>query len=141
MSIDRGVDEVPDKKGRLLKKAFLLGAATDAVAVVPMLSEAWAKRLWGFEDFDGKYRYAMRFGAALMTGWTFLLLWAARRPVERRAVAPLTMVVVTGLAATEMLAVADGEMDVGKAAQSWALQTVLATLFIAGFIRARRDEA
>jgi hypothetical protein len=124
----------------MLKKVFLLGAATDAAAVVPMLSEGWARRLWGFEDTDGKYRYAMRFGAALMTGWTFLLLWAARKPVERRAVAPLTMIVVGGLAATEMLAVADGEMDTGKAAQSWAMQATLATLGTIAFLRARRDE-
>jgi len=136
--LNRGLMRGDD--GRLLKKAFLLGAATDAAAVVPMLSDAWAKRLWGFEGTYGKYRYAMRFGASLMTGWTFLLLWAARKPVERRAVAPLTLIVVAGLAATEALAVADGEMDAGKAAQSWALQAALVTLGTAGFLRARNHE-
>ena len=35
-------------------------------------------------------------GAALMIGWTALLAWAAAEPIERRAVAPLTILVVVG---------------------------------------------
>ena len=32
----------------------------------------------------------MGIGGSLMTGWTFLLLWAVRKPIERRAVSLLT---------------------------------------------------
>jgi exosortase/archaeosortase len=32
----------------------------------------------------------MGIGGSLMTGWTFLLLWAVRKPVERRVVILIT---------------------------------------------------
>ena len=48
-------------------------------------------------------------GAALMFGWTALLLWADRAPVERRDVLLLTVFpVVVGLAVNEAAAVATG---------------------------------
>ena len=54
------------------------------------------------------YRFAVTFGAALMVGWTALLVWAAAKPAERRAVAPLTMLVVVGLMLAEILGMASG---------------------------------
>jgi hypothetical protein len=64
----------------------------------------------GFDEpvLDPGYRFAMTFGAALMVGWTALLVWAAAKPVERRAVAPLTMLVVAGLMYAEFLGMASG---------------------------------
>ncbi len=35
---------------RLLKTAFLAGAITDALALLPMLVPELARLLWGFED-------------------------------------------------------------------------------------------
>lgn len=34
--------------------------------------------------------YGLRFGAPLMIGWTILLFWASRRPVERKAILLIT---------------------------------------------------
>ena len=51
-----------------------------------MLSPRIADVLWGLHDTSGTYRFAMGYGASLMLGWTLLLLWAYRRPVERRVV-------------------------------------------------------
>src|SRR6266849_1238095 len=72
---------------RLLRIAFLAGAITDAAALLPMLIPRLAAWVWGFRDLPGSYRFAMGYGASLMFGWTVLLLWAYRRPVERRFVA------------------------------------------------------
>jgi hypothetical protein len=49
--------------------------------------------LYGIKNFDpgGEYRYAMGIGASLMLGWTGLLLWADRKPLERRGVLLLTI--------------------------------------------------
>ena len=61
--------------------AFMLGAITDALALVPMLLPPMAKLLWGFDAATGPYRFAMGYGASLMFGWTVLLLWAYARPI------------------------------------------------------------
>lgn len=127
--------------GRLLRVAFLAGAVTDALALVPMLVPAVAARLWGFEDHSGGYRFAMGYGASLMLGWTALLLWAQRRPLERRFVAALTILVICGLAATEVLSVLCGELAAWRMIPTWILQTALLGLFAGAYRFGRADSA
>ena len=93
-----------DRQERLLRAAFLIGAVTDAGAFVLMLSPSLASLGWGLDDKSGSYRFAMGYGASLKLVWTLLLLWAYRRPLERRFVAALTVVLVYGLALTEVAA-------------------------------------
>ena len=54
-----------------------------------------------------EYRYAMGMGAPLMLGWTILLLWADRKPMERKDILLITLLVVLGEVATEMFGVDD----------------------------------
>jgi hypothetical protein len=121
------------RQDRLLRTAFALGALTDALAVVPMLWPPMAKLLWGFEDTAGPYRFAMGYGASLMLGWTGLLLWAYRRPLERRFVAALTVFVIYGLILTEALAVLGGQVAMWRMIPTWGLQAVLLALFASAY--------
>jgi len=118
---------------RLLRMAFALGAVTDAVAVVPMLFPRMAALLWGFDDPTGAYRFAMGYAASLMLGWTGLLIWAYQRPHERRFVAALTVVVIYGLALTEIAAVLAGHIAAWRMAPTWILQVALLGLFAAAY--------
>jgi len=118
---------------RLLRTAFVAGAVTDAGALVPMLVPAFARLLWGFDDPSGSYRFAMGYGASLMLGWTALLVWAWRRPLERRAVAALTVLVIYGLVVTEVLAVRAAAMPAWRMVPTWCLQGVLLALFAGAF--------
>ena len=104
---------------RLLQVAFLAGAITDALALIPMLFPPMARLLWGFEDFSGAYSFAMGYGASLMAAWTALLLWAYRRPLERSFVATLTVFVIYGLVATEVVAVLAGHMAASRMVPTW----------------------
>ncbi|MBI3782261.1 MAG: hypothetical protein HY270_02555 [Deltaproteobacteria bacterium] len=122
-----------DKQAQILRAAFLAGAVTDALALVPMLSPSMAKLLWGFEDISGPYRFAMGYGASLMAAWTILLLWAHRRPLERSFVAALTVFVIYGLVATEVLAVFAGHISATRLIPTWILQSALVGLFAAGY--------
>ena len=114
---------------RPLRIAFLAGALTDAFALVPMLSPSMARLLWGFEHPSGTYVFAMGYGASLMLGWTLLLLWAYQRPLERRVVALLTLVVIAGLVATEVVVVARGDLNARRMIPTWVIQTALVGLF------------
>ena len=125
------------REGHLLQVAFLAGAITDAGALVPMLSPRIADVLWGLHDTSGTYRFAMGYGASLMLGWTLLLLWAYRRPVERRVVAALTAVVIVGLVSAEICAVRSGVLTIGRMVPTWALQALLVALFGAAFYSGR----
>src|SRR5512143_3211942 len=99
---------------RLLRAAFLAGAITDVGALVLMLFPRVAGVLWGMHCESGTCRFAMGYGASLMLGWTMLLLWAYRRPLERRAVAALTAVVIAGLLVAEILGVQTGVLEAGR---------------------------
>ncbi len=122
-----------DRRARLLRAAFLAGAVTDALALVPMLSTRMARLVWGFEDIGGPYRFAMGYGASLMAAWTVLLVWAYQRPIERAFVAALTVFVIYGLAATEIAAVVTGTLVVWRMVPTWVLQAILLGLFATAY--------
>ncbi|MFI5366403.1 MAG: hypothetical protein ACHQ4J_12355 [Candidatus Binatia bacterium] len=125
------MSDLPEE--RLLRMAFLAGAITDAVALLPMLVPKVARLVWGFDDLSGSYQFAMGYGASLMLGWTVLLAWAYRRPIERRFVAALTVLVIYGLALTEILAVRAGYLAVWRMVPTWCLQVALLALFAAAY--------
>ena len=117
------------KEERLLRIAFLAGAITDAAALLPMLFPELADPLWGFRDVSGNYRFAMGYSASLMLGWTALLSRAYRRPLERRFVAALTMLVICGLILTEVVAVRSRALEAWRMVPTWCVQAQLIVLF------------
>jgi hypothetical protein len=134
-----------ERRAILLRRAFLVGAITDGLALVPMLVPSMARLLWGFDDPSGAYRFAMGYGASLMAGWTGLLVWAWQRPLERRFVAALTVFVIYGLVATEVVAVWAGQLEAWRMIPTWCLQAVLLLLFASAYhypaLRRRAAEA
>jgi hypothetical protein len=127
-----GKRHMPEQE-KILRIGFLVGAVTDAGALVPLLFPPAAKLLWGFDDPSGAYRFAMGYAASLMLGWTALLLWAYQRPLERRFVAALTVLVIYGLIATEVAAVAGGHLEFWRMLPTWILQGILLLLSAGGF--------
>lgn len=129
---------------RGLRIAYWAGAIVDAAAGLQMLSPRLYGFMMGLKDFHPgpDYAYAMGMGAALMFGWTALLLWADRAPMERRDVLALTVVpVIAGLALNEIAAVRSGFLSPLSVAPIWALQLVLAVAFLASWRRANRAVA
>jgi len=122
----------------LLKIAFILGAIIDAIALFPMLIPSISKLMWGFENTQGEYYFAMYMGASLMTGWTILLVWASIRPLERRIIALFTVFVIWGIVAAEVIAMVDGVMSLRSALPSFVMQALLTTLFITAFFTTRK---
>jgi hypothetical protein len=116
-----------------LRTAFLAGAVTDAAAVIPMVVPAVARMVWGFDDPTGAYTFAMGYAASLMLGWTALLVWAYQRPLERRAVAALTVLVIYGLVLTEVIAVLAGHLALWRMVPTWCLQAILLGLFAGAY--------
>jgi hypothetical protein len=126
-------------KAAVLRAAFLAGATVDAGALLPMLVPTVAREVWGVDDTSWGYRFAMGYGASLMAGWTLLLIWAARSPLERRVVALLTVLVITGLIVTEIIGVAFGWLHVGRMLPIWCLQALLLTWLAWAYQRSGRS--
>ena len=82
-----------------VKFPYWLGIAADALWAVALLFPAVFGVLTGVDDFspDWQMQSVMAIGGVLMAGWTVLLLWAVRRPIERRFVILLTALVVAAL--------------------------------------------
>jgi hypothetical protein len=125
-----------------LRACCWLGATVDAIMVVPMVSPSIAAVMFGIDGFRPgvEYRYAMFVGASLMLGWTVLLLWAGRKPVERAGVLLLTVCpVLLGLGAAGVFAVSERLIRPGRMVPTWILQAALAAVFTYGYALARDD--
>jgi hypothetical protein len=129
---------------RWLRRSYRAGALVDALAAIGMAVPG----LYGPTlRFDRRFRrarpefaYAMRTGAPLMAGWTVLLWWADRRPLERRGVLPITVVpVIAGLMANDAHAVRAGRLSGASVAPVRVLQLALVGLF--GYSAAKATRA
>jgi hypothetical protein len=125
----------------LLRISYWLGAIVDGFMVVPMLSPRVAGVLFGIEDFDpgDEYRYAMMVAASLMLGWTVLLIWADRKPLERKGILLITVFpVIIGLALAGVFAVKVDMIGVERMIPTWVLQAILIVLFSYSYCYATR---
>ena len=105
-----------------LRISYWIGVIADGLAALRML---FPKNAYGVE-----YRYALGLGASLMLGWTFLLIWADRKPLERKGVLLLTVFpVITGLLLAEIYAVVSGMMSFGQMAPTGLILVGLMFLF------------
>lgn len=132
-------EPVPRQPTRLIRLAYWIGALVDGVMVVPLLAPSVAGAMLGIDHFapHADYRYAAALCAALMAGWTALLVWADRDPVARRGVLLLTVCpVIVGLASAGVYAMRSGLVRPLFIAPMFAVQLGVIVLFSAAYRRA-----
>jgi hypothetical protein len=127
---------------RWLRISYWVGAVVDFAAglmmVIPALF-AFMSQPVNFQP-GNDYRYAMGMGAPLMFGWTVLLLWADRKPLERKGILPITLLVVIGEALTQVWGVTVGFVPLGALVPTFILQALIFSLFLFSYLNARRAE-
>jgi len=82
------------------------------------------------------FRYPMGLAASLMFAWAVLLLWADRKPVERRGVLPITVLVIFGLMITGIYSVAVDLFPVGRIIPTSILGLILIALMLFSYLNA-----
>jgi hypothetical protein len=127
---------------RWLQRSYRAGALVDALAAAGMAVPAlYGPTLRFAGDYDrdrSEFAYALRTGAPLMAGWTVLLLWADRKPMERRGILPITIApVIAGLMANDAQAVRAGRLSSPSVAPVRALQVGLIGLFGYSLVKTR----
>jgi CHASE2 domain-containing sensor protein len=123
-----------------LRVSYWVGAIADGVVALAMFAETFLARPSPLTHYipEVPYRYAMGLAGSLMLGWTILLLWADRRPEERRGVLLITNIVILGLMASGVFAVAAGFMSPAVAAPILVFQVSLIALFTSSYVRSVR---
>lgn len=114
-----------------LRASYWVGAVVDVVAGLIMLFPS----LYGIFNQQTGFSATPAFlnvawmGAPLMFGWTVLLLWADRKPVERRTVLLITLIPIIGNAIDQVVSVFTGFYPLSVAIPQWFIQAILITLF------------
>jgi hypothetical protein len=129
-----------EKSIRWLRLSYWAGAILDLLAAVQMIFPAVFAATSGISDFHPgrEYVYAMGMGASLMAGWTVLLVWADRKPLERKGILPITVLpVIAGLMINEGYAVfVTGFLALPAVVPIWILQSALTALFLISYYQA-----
>lgn len=116
-----------------LRIAFWTGAIADALTFILLLSPSlWASinNVANFQP-DWDFRYAQAYAAAMMAGWTVLLVWADRKPLERRGVLPITVFpVIFGIGGSRYYLYLGKFIPVAFPLESLIVLIVLAALFL-----------
>ena len=125
----------------VVRLAYLTGAVVDAVIGVLLLLPETLAQVLGLAAVPtgGMERLALAMTAAMLLGWTGLLLWGAASPVERRSVLALTIFpVITGLALVVLFGwrglLISGQGAVGI----WLMQALLVGLLTWAYMAAHR---
>ena len=116
---------------------YWLGIGADALWAIALFVPRLFNTLTGNPELDPDQdvRLIMAVGGVLMTGWTILLVWAVREPIERRFVILVTAFpVVFGFLIIAMVHVLQG-----NTVQVWivAKTTVLFASMIGSYFLAR----
>ncbi len=124
------MSEQSKRKVLWLRVSYWVGAVGDAIIAIRML----------MPDAMGEagFRYAMGTSASLMFGWTFLLIWADRQPVQRKGVLLLTIFpAITGLMASSIYPALNGVFPVARMVPVWILGTAIICLMGFSYYNAR----
>ena len=125
------------KKLLIIKTAYWLGAIADAIWAIGLLFPNVFAIMIGSNDFrpNLQIRLIMSIGGILMAGWTIILIWAVRKPIERRFIILLTAIIVAGLFIVALI----GYLD-GNAGNIWILikNPILFTFMIASYMIAKK---
>ena len=116
-----------------LKASFLLGAIADGIVGILILIPS--------RMGETEFTYPMGLAASLMFGWTLLLLWGYRRPMERKGVLLITIFPpITGLLATGAYQVATGAFSVTRVLPSTLVGATLIALMGFSYFNARKTD-
>ena len=129
---------------RWLRVSYWTGAIVDALAFLEMLFPGALQAALGQSgpEITIELRLAQAFGAPLMIGWTVLLLWADRKPMERRGVLAITICpVIVGLLIRGIVGTQSGVFVGSTAVTAIAVPMALMILFSYSLLLAKRATA
>lgn len=132
-----------NKAIRMLRISYWVGAITDGLFVIPLVFPALGRVIFRLPDSSiaPEFNYISYIGASLMLGWTILLIWADRKPLERKGVLLITVFpVVAGLALSGIYLAVSGVVSLHSIIPTLILQACITALFLFSYFFARSTE-
>ena len=126
----------------LLRISYWVGAIADFINAVAMVYPPLMARMLILDQTPTSLdaRLALFMGASLMFGWTVLLIWADRKPVERKGILLITIFpVIVGLAITTLCGFLRDYIPLKGAIPIWIFQILLTMLFICAYLCALKS--
>ena len=123
----------------LLRASYWIGAVADLINSVAMVYPPLLAIILGIDRVPTAvgFRLALLMGSSLMFGWTVLLVWADRKPVERKGLLIVTVCpVIVGLALTTLYGVLKDFVPLRGAIPVWVFQALLTALFLTAYLTA-----
>ena len=127
---------------KLLITSYWIGIIADAIATVLLFSPTVADIVLQPTPFERTpvHLYVSRVAGALMLGWTVLLFWAQRKPVERADILLITLFpVVTILAGAAFLVARSGWISTSGMMPMFVLYAVAYCTFIPSYVWALKQ--
>ncbi|MFW9850811.1 MAG: hypothetical protein ACFFF4_16915 [Candidatus Thorarchaeota archaeon] len=128
----------------LLRASYWVGAIIDAIVGFAMIYPPFFALMEGFDTFTpgSDYVFAMGIGAPLMFGWTILLLWGDRKPVERKGILLITIIpVITGIYLNRLYGLASGFVTFEGSLISLIVPIILVILFLGSYLYSVRTDS
>jgi hypothetical protein len=138
--VEKGETMTEKTKIMFLRISYWYGAVLDALFGILFLIPQLVLILFGVKNFTVTFevQYVMGVGAALMLGWAFLLIWADRKPVERRVILLITVfplkVIIDFFG---ILAVIKGTVPIQNQILNWITALILYLLYIYSYMISR----
>lgn len=127
----------------LLRVSYWVGAILDGLFVIPLVFTKLGGALLGIPDFypSPEFRYISYLGASLMLGWTVLLIWADRKPIERKDILIITVFsVVIGIALSGTFLVVSGVVKPHSLIPVFIIQACITVFFLFSYFFARAKQ-
>jgi len=124
-----------NNKIRWLRVSYWAGTIVDAYAAIRWTFPGMFAR----PSADIGYNLGMKWGVALMVGWTVLLIWADRKPFERKDILLLTVCpVIVGLMITSVATFNAGFFGtIQDLILNLSIMTILIVLMTFSYLNAR----
>ncbi|ABQ26613.1 hypothetical protein [Geotalea uraniireducens] len=127
----------------LLITSYWIGIVADVVASLLLFSPTVANSVLQPLPFEISpvYLYVSRVAGALMLGWTVLLFWAQKKPIERADILLITLFPVVSILAIAAVLVAMSQfIALPKLMPMFVLYGVIYATFIPSCIWAKREQ-
>jgi hypothetical protein len=124
-----------------LRIACWVGIVTDAIGAVMMLFPQLYSKFSSIDfESDAGFFYAQRNHLALMVGWTVLLFWADRKPLERKGVVLITLLVIVGYTIFLIYTIIAGFASLKDSLDELVREVLMIALFAFSYFNARDAE-
>ncbi len=88
---------------------------------------------------NAEFQFGLLYGAPVMLGWTILLFWADRKPLERKGILLCLIPVISAYILVEIFAILSGFIPIKKVIPIFIIQMIFISLCAVSYLHAQKN--